>query len=126
MELHTAKDAVVRRPPGENTPTVTVIAGGEENGPDVGVARVRVPVGAAMPAHRHNGSDVIITPIAGQVSISDGSASIDVAVGTTVVIRKDEKVSLRNSSDEPAEFIVSAGPADFITGIRQWPEPGDS
>ena len=126
MELRTAKDVVVRRPPGENMPTVTVVAGGEEDGPGVGLARVRVPVGASMPAHRHNGSDVIITPVAGQVSISDGSTSIDVTVGASAVIRKHEKVSLRNSSDDPAEFIVSAGPADFIAGIRQWPEPVDN
>jgi len=126
MELRTAKDGVVRRPPGKNMPTVTVVVGGEENGPDVGLARVRVPVGASMPAHSHNGSDVIITPVAGQVSISDGSTSIDVIVGSSALIRKDEKVSLRNSSDEPAEFIVSAGPADFIAGIRQWPEPVDN
>lgn len=122
MELRTTKDVVIRRPPGENTPTVRVIAGGEENGPDVGVARVTVPVGAAMPAHRHNGSDVIITLLAGQVSISDGSASIDVPTGASAVILKEEKVSLRNSLDEPAEFIVSAGPAAFIAGIRQWPD----
>ncbi|WP_394216829.1 cupin domain-containing protein [Brachybacterium vulturis] len=126
MELRTTKDFAIRRSPGENTPTVTVIAGGEENGPDVGVARVRVPVGASMPAHRHNGSDVIITAVAGQVSISDGSASIDVPAGSSAVIGKDEKVSLRNSSDESAELIVSAGPADFLAGIRQWPDPTHS
>ena len=123
MELRTAENAPHRRPPGENTPTVTILFGGEEDGPDIGLVRVSVPTGSGMPAHRHGGSDVIITPVAGRVTISDGTASVDVGVGSSALVRKDEEVSLSNPGDEPAELIVSAGPADFVTGIRQWPEP---
>lgn len=126
MELRTAEDALRRRAPGENTPTVTVVFGGEEDGPDVGLVRVSVPAGAGMPAHRHGGSDVIVTPVAGRVAISDGETSVDVGVGASALVRKDEEVSLTNPGDEPAEIIVSAGPADFVAGIRRWPEPRDA
>lgn len=125
MELCTAENGLRRQPPGENTPTVTVVFGGTQDGPHVGLVRVRVPVGASMPPHRHNGSDVIVTPVTGRVRISDAQTSVEVEVGGSVLIRKDEEVSLANSGEEPAEVIVSAGPADFIAGIRQWPEPRD-
>lgn len=125
MELRTADNSSHRRLPGENTPTITVIFGGEEDGPEVGLVRVRVPVGGGMPAHRHGGSDVIVTPIAGRVTISDGMTSVDVEVGASTLIRKDEVVSLTNPGGEPAELIVSAGPADFVAGIRQWPEASE-
>jgi len=126
MELRTAENSPRRQPPGENTPTVTVVFGGEEGGPDVGLVRVNVPAGGGMPVHRHGGSDVILTPIAGRVTISDGEASVDVHAGDSALILKDEQVSLTNPGDEPAEIIVSAGPANFVAGIRQWPEPRDS
>lgn len=126
MELSSTVNSPRRQPPGENTPIVTVVFGGEEGGPDVGLVRVKVPVGAGMPAHRHGGSDVVITPVAGRVTISDGDASVDVEIGDSALIRKDEQVSLTNSGDETAEIIVSAGPANFVAGIRQWPEPRES
>lgn len=123
MELRTAENALHRRPPGEHTPTVTILFGGETDGPDVGLVRVSVPAGGGMPAHRHGGSDVIITPVIGRVTISDGATSVDVEAGSSALVLKDEEVSLTNPGDELAELIVSAGPADFVTGIRQWPEP---
>lgn len=116
-------DGLVRRPPAPNAPTVTVIAGGEDGGPDVGLVRVHVPPGAGMPAHRHNGSDVILTPTAGTVRISKGEDFIDVNVGDSAVVGKDEAVSLMNPGSQDAEIIVAAGPAHFITGIRSWPAP---
>lgn len=125
MELRTTDNTSRRRPPGENTPTATVVFGGEEGGPDVGLVRVRVPAGGGMPPHRHAGSDVIVTPVAGRVIISDGETSVDVEVGASALVLKDEEVSLTNPGDEAAEIIVSAGPADFVAGIRQWPEPRD-
>lgn len=100
--------------------------GGEEDGPDVGLVRVRVSAGAGMPSHRHNGSDVIVTPVTGRVRISDGETTVEVGVGSSALVRKDEEVSLTNPGNEPAEVLVSAGPADFIAGVRQWPEPRDT
>lgn len=126
MDMRTIENSPRRQPPGENTPTVTVVFGGEEDGPDVGLVRVTVPAGAGMPAHRHAGSDVILTPIAGRVTISDGETSVDVRVGDSALILKDEQVSLSNPGDEPADIMVSAGPANFVAGIRRWPEPRDT
>lgn len=127
MKLVKQGDGLVRRPPVPNAPTVTVIVGGEEGGPDVGLVRVHVPAGAGagMPAHRHNGSDVILTPTAGTVRISTGADFIDVNVGDSALFRKHEEVSLTNPGDQDAEIIVAAGPAHFIAGIRSWPTPDE-
>lgn len=126
MELRSADNNLRRQPPGENVPTVTVVFGGGEEGPDVGLVRVRVPAGGGMPQHRHGGSDVIVTPVMGAVTISDGESAVYVEVSASALVRKDEEVSLTNSGDEPAEVLVSAGPADFVAAIRQWPEPSDT
>lgn len=121
MQLRREADGLVRKPPVPNSPTVTVVFGGEDGGPDVGLVRVLVPAGAGMPAHRHNGSDVILTPIAGFVRITKGQESMDVHVGDSALVDKDEEVSLMNPGEEDAHVIVAAGPADFVTGIRAWP-----
>lgn len=116
-------EGLVRKPPLPNSPTVTVMIGGEDGGPDVGLVRVHVPVGADMPPHRHYGSDVIVTPTAGMVRIVKGEESIDVRTGDSALVLKDEEVSLSNPGSEAAEIIVVAGPASFVAGIREWPEP---
>lgn len=124
MELVRAGEAPRHSPPAPNTPTVEVLFGGDENSPDVGVVRVHVPVGAAMPEHDHGGSDVVLTPVVGVVEITHGDDTIHVGVGDAALVRKDERVSLRNPGDVVAEVIVSAGPPVFVAGIRTWPEPG--
>lgn len=122
MELIRAADAIVKRPPGPNVPTVTVLFGGDDDGPDVGVVRVTVPVGASMPAHDHGGSDVVLSPVTGTVEITGDGRSITVGVGDSALIRKEEKVALRNAGDVVAEVIVAAGPTAFVTSIRAWPD----
>ena len=77
-----------------------------------------------MAPHKHNGSDVILTPVTGRVRIHKGEESAEVGVGDSVLIGKDEAVSLTNPDDTTAQLIVAAGPADFITAIRAWPAPG--
>ncbi len=125
MELRRKGEGATRKPPAPNTPTVTVLFGGEEGGPDVGVVRVAIPAGAGMPEHDHGGSDVVLLPQVGGVEISDGSGTITVGVGDAALIRKDERVSLRNPGGEVAEVLVAAGPPAFLTSIRAWPEPTD-
>lgn len=123
MKLIQHGEGLVRRPPVPNPPTARVVVGGEAGGPDVGLVRVHMPAGAGMPAHRHNGSDVILTPTAGMVRISHGEDSIDVHVGDSALVGRDEEVSLTNPGSQDAELIVAAGPADFVAGIRAWPGP---
>lgn len=123
MELVRRAAAALRQPPAPDAPTVEVFFGGTADGPDVGLVRVHVPAGSGMPAHRHNGSDVILSPVVGSVRISKGEESIDVHVGDSALIRRDEAVALTNPGDTAAEVIVAAGPADFVTGILAWPEP---
>ena len=123
MELVKHNEGALRQPPVPNAPTVTVLLGGVEDGPDVGLVKVAVPPGYGMAAHTHGGSDVILTPIAGMVRIVKDSESVDVHVGESVLVGKDEKVALSNPGDTPAEVLVAAGPANFVSGIRGWPEP---
>ncbi|MEM9034697.1 MAG: cupin domain-containing protein [Actinomycetota bacterium] len=126
MELVRSGETVRRKPPVPNTPTVDVLFGGDADSPDVGVVRVTVPVGAAMPEHDHGGSDVVLVPTAGAVEITQGPDTIHVGVGDAALVRKDERVALRNPGDVAAEVIVSAGPPVFVAGIRAWPEPARS
>lgn len=124
MQLRKQAKGLVRRSPAPNGPVVTVFFGGGQDGPDVGLVRVQIPAGGGMPAHRHNGSDVILAPIAGWVQISRGEEVIEVHPGDAALIDKDELVSVANPGTEDAQIIVAAGPADFVAGIRQWPQPG--
>lgn len=123
MELIKHDEGLLRQPPMPNAPTVTVLIGGVEGGPDVGLVRVQVPSGAGMSAHRHQGSDVILTPTSGMVRITKGTESVEVNVGDSVLVGKDEAVALTNPGSEPADLLVAAGPANFVAGIRDWPEP---
>jgi len=121
MELVRKGEGARRQPPAPNAPTVEVLVGGEEDSPDVGVVRVSVPAGAAMPEHDHGGSDVVLVPVVGSVEISDAHGTIIVAVGDAALVRKDERVSLRNPTDSAAEIIVAAAPPAFVASIRAWP-----
>lgn len=124
MQLVKYGEGALRQPPVPNAPTVEVVLGGVEGGPDVGLVRVRIPAGAGMSAHRHSGSDVILTPIVGLVRISKGDESVEAHVGDSVLVEKDEEVALTNPGSSPAEVIVAAGPASFVASIRRWPESG--
>lgn len=122
MDLIKANEGTARQPaPG--APTATAVFGGVEGGPDVGLVRVHVPAGTGMPAHQHGGSDVILTTMTGMVRISAGDESVEVHPGDSVLITKDEAVSLTNPGASAAEVLVAAGPAHFIEAIRAWPEP---
>ncbi|NLG21389.1 MAG: cupin domain-containing protein [Actinomycetales bacterium] len=124
MQLCTAGDALLRQPPSPNSPTVAVFFGGTEmDSHDVGVVRVSVPPGGGMPPHRHSGSDVILVPTAGSVTITkEGGQRIEVSVGDAALIGRNEAVALDNPGADVAVIIVAAGPADFVAGIRNWPE----
>lgn len=121
MQLRKASDSPVGQAPLPDSPTITVyFGGGEGESADVGVVRVVVPPGAGMPPHRHNGSDIVLVPVAGQVRLSQASESIDVHVGDAAFIGKDEVVSLTNPGEQEAELIVAAGPATFVSTVRSW------
>lgn len=123
MRLIKDGEGAVRQPPLPNAPVVTVIVGGEDSSADIGFARISVAAGAAMVPHRHNGSDVVIMSLSGAVRIDNDSESVDLGVGDTVFIGKDEEVGLANVGDQPAELVVAAGPAKFLTAVTRWPQP---
>lgn len=126
MQLRTAAEALVRRAPAPNSPTVSVYFGGDQDSADIGLVRVSVSAGSGMAPHRHYGSDVILVPTAGQVVITrEGGQEIEVAVGDAALIGRDESVALTNPGSQEAQLIVAAGPADFVTGIRSWPDPDE-
>lgn len=123
MQRRNDTEGLVRTPPVPNGPTVTVLFGGDDAGPDVGLVRVQVPAGAGMPAHTHGGSDVILTAMSGQVRISSDDDSVEAHPGDSVLVRKDEEVALTNPGETAAQLLVAAGPATFVAGIRRWPAP---
>ena len=96
-------------------PSVTVLLG-EDDGADIGMVRVDVPAGAGMPPHRHDGSDVIITPVSGAVRVTKDDTIIDVGTGDALLIHKDETVALINPYQAPAELTV-------ITTLRSLRQP---
>lgn len=123
MQLRKGVEGLVRKPPRPDNPVTTVFFGGEQDGPDVGLVRVPVPIGTGIRAHRHNGSDVILPPVAGWVRISKGEEVIEVRPGDAALIDKDEQVAVADPGTEGAHVIVAAGPVDFVAGIRRWPQP---
>lgn len=123
MELITAQEAEVRQPPAPDSPTITVYFGGDEGGPDVGLLRVSVPVGARMGEHVHAGSDVILIAVSGRAQIVKGDEIAEIGPGDAVLVRKEEGVGLANPGDEVAELVVAAGPANFVAAVRGMPAP---
>lgn len=121
MQLMTNHNAPVHSAHFPDSPEVTILFG-EADSVDIGMATVRIPAGAGMPPHRHNGSDVILTPLSGAVQVTKGDQVIDVRPGDALLILKDESVALANPHDDPAELIVAAGPASFLSAIGKWPQ----
>lgn len=123
MRLCQSGNGDVRKPPVPNGPTVEVLFGGTDGGPDVGVVRLVVPAGAEMAEHDHGGSDIVLLPQVGAVEISTAEETIAVGVGDAALVLKDERVALRNTGNGDAQVIVAAGPAAFVASIRNWPAP---
>ena len=124
MKLVTAQEVSKRRPNKENGPTISVYFGGEGDSADIGVIKITVPPsGGGMAPHKHNGSDIVISPLSGSVVIAKEDESLEVKVGDSILILRDELVSLSNNNAEEAVVLVSAGPADFISkGVLSMPE----
>lgn len=125
MKFLKQSEGSFRQSPAPNGPTVEVLFGGDGDTTDIGVIRITVPVGAAMPAHTHGGSDIVLMPQAGSVELTTDDASFDVQTGDAIFVDKNEAVALRNSGTTVAQLIVAAGPANFIAGVLQWPEPAE-
>jgi quercetin dioxygenase-like cupin family protein len=122
MELMTSQDASVHSTHEPGTPSVAVFFGGKNDSTDVGLVRVNLPAGTGMKSHRHTGSDVILTAVVGAVRVTKNDEVVDLVPGDALLIFKYESVSLSNPHDEPAELLVAAGPARFVSTIREWPE----
>lgn len=121
MLLRKSEDLRASAPPPPDSPTITVyFGGGEGESEDVGVVRVTVPPGAGMPPHRHNGSDIVLVPVAGMVRLTRDEESIDVHVGDAALVGREEAVALTNPGAQEAEVIVAAGPATFVSTLRSW------
>ncbi len=86
MEPVRQGEGLVHGPPIPNGPTVTVVVGSEAGAPDVGPVRLPHSRRGEVPAHRHNGSDVILTPTAGMMSISNRADAIDVHVVDSALV----------------------------------------
>lgn len=123
MKFIKAEDTQQRHPDSDTAPYISVYFGDEGDSPDIGFLHIRVPGNGGMPAHKHNGSDIVITAIKGSVVITKGEESHEVTPGTAIQILRDEAVSLSNPNAEDAEIFVAAGPADFVRdGVLKMPK----
>ena len=122
MKLMTSQDASVHSTHESGAPSVAVFFGGKPDSTDVGLVRVTLPAGSGMASHRHTGSDVILTPVVGAVRVTKNDEVVDLVAGDALLIFKYESVSLSNPHEETAELLVAAGPARFVSTIREWPE----
>lgn len=123
MKFVKAEDVQQRHPDSDTAPYISVYFGDEGDSPDVGFLHIKVPgKGGGMSAHKHNGSDIVITAIKGSVVITKGEESHEVIPGTAIQILRDEAVNLSNPNVEDAEIFVAAGPADFVRdGVLNMP-----
>lgn len=122
MQLMKTRNAPTHCAHFPTSPSVTVLFGANEDSADIGMLRVAVPAGASMPTHRHGGSDVILTPVTGSVRVTKDGEPLEIEVGDTLLILKDEAVALTNPHQATAELLVAAGPAAFISTVRSWPQ----
>ncbi len=121
MHLVRGQDAPVHSTRGCDGPTITVLFGGNRDSDQVGMVRVAMPPNTRMPSHRHGGSDTILAPVSGSVRITKADEVIDLGPGDALLILKYESVTLENPHQQPAEVLVAAGPAGFVSAVRRAP-----
>ena len=123
MYLIRGSDAPVHTRRGTTEPTITVLFGGDHDSEQVGMVRVSMPPSSRMPSHRHGGSDTILAPVIGHVRVTKADQVAELGPGDALLILKYESVTLENPHEEPAEVLVAAGPAGFVSAIRREPRP---
>lgn len=96
MQLMTNDNAPVHCAHYPDSRAVTVLFG-EDDSANIGMATVSIPARAGMPPHRHNVSDVILTPISGAVQVRKNDEVIDIRPEDALLILKDETVALANT-----------------------------
>ncbi len=135
--LPTAAPAVLREDLGTTLPRTAP-------GQRLGLWRVTIPVGAALPPHWHpgyqlariqagtlsytvlTGSLVVIRPGGATLTVEAGE-TVDITAGTTVVEQPRAEHSARNGGDVPVEIVLATlfedGAEPAIPVARPTPEP---
>ncbi len=121
MHLVRGQDAPVHATRGSDGPTISVLFGANRDSDQVGMVRVTMPPSSHMPPHRHGGSDTILAPVKGSVRVTKAGEPVDLDPGDALLILKYESVTLENPHQQPAEVLVAAGPAGFISAVRRAP-----
>ncbi|HYF62698.1 MAG TPA: cupin domain-containing protein [Herpetosiphonaceae bacterium] len=73
----------------------------------VSLIRQRQAPGGQNPLHRHDREEVMLVA-AGRVSLTVGETSAELAAGDAAIIPAETLHQVRNSGDEPAEWLLIA------------------
>lgn len=89
----------------------------EETPAQLAAIRVTVAPGARVGEHDHGGSDALLLPLAGRLTLRDRDGELQLAPGAMAFVAGGERVSVENSSDAPASMVVCFAPPTFVTAL---------
>lgn len=89
----------------------------------LGVIRVAIPVGAALPTHDHGESEALLVPLDGKVVLcaADDGHEEPLRSGVIAVVAAYERVSVRNTGDQTAHMLVCMAPPTFVSALGRDP-----
>ncbi|MDG4862280.1 cupin domain-containing protein [Streptomyces sp. T-3] len=90
-----------------------------ENGPfrSLAAVRIQVPAGGSIPAHSHEGSELLLTGITGVVEASCKCGSKTVAPGTFAMLPVGKEISLANHGTEDATVLAVFSQSAFTESL---------
>lgn len=79
--------------------------------------RVTVAAGARIAEHDHGGSDTMLLPLAGGLTLRGHSGEVHLGPGVMAFVAAGERVSVENAGEAPASTIVCFAPPMFVTAL---------
>lgn len=102
--------------------TIDVLAEPGHGGEQIAAVRVTIPPGASMPRHDHGESDALLVPLSGELLLTGGDGHVErLGNGTLTVLAAGERVSVENTTAEPASMLVCFAPPTFVEALGKAP-----
>ena len=89
----------------------------EETSAQLAAIRVTVAAGARVGEHDHGGSDALLLPLAGRLTLRGCDGELELAPGTMAFVAAGERVSVENAGEAPASMVVCFAPPTFVTAL---------
>jgi 3-phenylpropionate/trans-cinnamate dioxygenase ferredoxin subunit len=87
-------------------PTVEALIDQTPDGGRLAVTEIVIPTGAGMREHDHGGSEALLVPLDGVLTVTSGTQRRDISSGIVVLLERGERVQLSNLTSEPFTMIV--------------------